>query len=168
MSGANIAVWLSDRAASDPNLPSIKQGDTIVTFGALDAASQRFATILAEHGVRPGDHVALIMPNVAYFPIAYYAILRAGAVVVPMNPLLKAGEVAYAWNDAGARVAVVFAMFAEESAKAADVTGTDVLVVSPGEFEQTLAGAAAHDGPVVRAGDDTAVILYTSGTTGSP
>ena len=80
------------------------------------------------------------MPNVAYFPIAYYAILRLGAVVVPMNPLLKAGEVSYAWNDAGVKVAVVFAMFAEEAANAAEATGTDVLVVTPGEFEQTLAG----------------------------
>src|SRR5437870_392948 len=99
MSGANIAVWLSDRAASEPNLPAIKQGESILTFGALDAATQRFATMLAEHGVRPGDRVALIMPNVAYFPVAYYAILRSGAVVVPMNPLLKAGEIA---NDHGA------------------------------------------------------------------
>ena len=49
------------------------------------------------------------MPNVAYFPIAYYAILRLGAIVVPMNPLLKAGEISYAWSDSGAKVAVVFA-----------------------------------------------------------
>jgi long-chain acyl-CoA synthetase len=168
MTGANIAVWLSDRAAADPNLPSIKQGDTIVTFGALDAATQRFATVLAEHGVRPGDRIALIMPNVAYFPVAYYAILRSGAVVVPMNPLLKAGEIAYAWNDAGAKVAVVFAMFAEEAAKAAETTGTDVIVVAPGEFEKLLAGSEPTPGVVERTDEDTAVILYTSGTTGNP
>ncbi len=168
MSGANIAVWLSDRAASDPDLPAIKQGETILSFGALDAASQRFATVLAEHGVRPGDRVALIMPNVAYFPITYYAILRSGAVVVPMNPLLKAGEIAYAWGDAGAQVAVVFTMFAEEAAKAAQTTGTDVIVIAPGEFEQLLADAEPTAGVVERAADDTAVILYTSGTTGSP
>src|SRR3954447_11546857 len=136
MSGANIAVWLSDRAASDPNLPSIKQGDTILTFGALDAASRRFATILGEHGVRPGDRVALIIPNVAYFPIAYYAILRCGAVVVPMNPLLKAGEIAYAWSDSGAEVAVVFPLFAEEAQRAASTTGTKVIVTVPQEFER--------------------------------
>ena len=120
--------------------------DTILTFGALDAASRRFATILGEHGVRPGDRVALIIPNVAYFPIAYYAILRCGAVVVPMNPLLKAGEIAYAWGDAGAKVAVVFALFAEEAAKAAEATGTDVFVVTPGEFVRTVAGAEPQDG----------------------
>src|SRR5690349_17654308 len=165
MTGANIAVWLSDRAASDPDLPSIKQGDTVLSFGALDTATQRFATVLAEHGVRPGDRVALIMPNVAYFPVAYYAILRSGAVVVPMNPLLKAGEIAYAWGDAGAQVAVVFAMFAEEAAKAAHTTGTDIVVVAPGDFETLLAAAEPTSGVVERDGSDTAVILYTSGTT---
>ncbi len=168
MSGANIAVWLSDRAASDPHLPSIKQGDTILTFEALDAATQRFATVLVEHGVQPGERVALIMPNVAYFPVAYYAILRTGAVVVPMNPLLKAGEIAYAWGDAGAKVAVVFALFAEQAGKAAQTTGTDVIVVAPGEFEKLLAGAEPTPGVVERTADDTAVILYTSGTTGNP
>ena len=166
---SNIACWLSDRAASDPSLPAIKQGEHILTYAALDGAAARCATLLSERGVAAGDRVALIMPNVAYFPIAYYAILRLGAVVVPMNPLLKAGEVSYAWGDAGVEVAVVFALFAEEARSAAAVTGTDVLVVTPGEFEQSLAGAAAQEGgPVVRTGGDTAVILYTSGTTGSP
>ena len=57
------------------------------------------------------------MPNVAYFPVAYYAILRLGAVVVPMNPLLKAGEISYTWSDAEARVAVVFPLFADEASQ---------------------------------------------------
>ncbi|HEY5980216.1 MAG TPA: long-chain fatty acid--CoA ligase [Microlunatus sp.] len=168
-SNSNIACWLSDRAASDPSLPAIKQGENVLSYGALDGAAARCATLLADRGVTAGDRVALIMPNVAYFPIAYYAILRLGAVVVPMNPLLKAGEVSYAWGDAGVKVAVVFALFAEEAGKAAEVTGTDVLIVAPGEFEEALAGAVPHEGgPVVRTGEDTAVILYTSGTTGSP
>lgn len=168
-SNSNIACWLSDRAASDPSLPAIKQGEHILTYAALEHAAERCATLLADRGVTAGDRVALIMPNVAYFPVVYYAILRLGAVVVPMNPLLKAGEVAYAWKDAGVGVAVVFALFAEEAAKAAETTGTDVLVVTPGDFETTLAETAPHEGgPAVCAADDTAVILYTSGTTGSP
>jgi long-chain acyl-CoA synthetase len=166
---ANIACWLADRAATDPNLPAIKQGGHILTYAALDAAATRCAGMLADRGVAEGDRVALIMPNVAYFPIAYYAILRLGAIVVPMNPLLKAGEVAYTWGDAGVKVAVVFALFAEEAAKAADVTGTEVLVVAPGEFEQALSETEPHQGGVTdRAGGETAVILYTSGTTGAP
>jgi long-chain acyl-CoA synthetase len=164
----NLACWLTDRASTDPNLPAIKQGETILTYGALDAAAARAATLLAQHGVTPGDRVALIMPNVAYFPVVYYAILRLGAVVVPMNPLLKAGEIAFTWDDSGARVAVVFALFAEEATKAAGTTGTDVIVVAPGDFDRELADTEPTTGVVERAADDTAVILYTSGTTGTP
>lgn len=165
---SNIASWLTDRAGTEPDLPAVKQGDTVLSYAALDAAAARFATVLAEHGVRTGDRVALIMPNVAYFPIAYYAILRLGAIVVPMNPLLKAGEIAYAWTDAGTKVAVVFPLFAEEAAKAATSTGTDVIVTVPGEFDQVLAGAEPTTAVTERGRDDTAVILYTSGTTGKP
>ena len=165
---SNIACWLTDRAGTDPDLPAIKQGEHVLTYAALDAAAARCAALLADRGVSAGDRVALTMPNVAYFPIVYYAILRLGAIVVPMNPLLKAGEVSYAWNDAGAKVAVVFALFAEEATKAAEITGTDVMVVVPGEFEKALAGADPHHDVAVRDGSDTAVILYTSGTTGNP
>ena len=165
---SNIASWVTDRAATDPGLPAIKQGDTVLSYGDLDAASARFATVLADHGVRAGDRVALTMPNVAYFPVVYYAILRLGAIVVPMNPLLKAGEISYTWTDCGAKVAVVFPLFAEEAAKAADVTGTDVIVTTPGELEAQLAGTEPFPDLAERAAEDTAVILYTSGTTGQP
>lgn len=168
MTGSNIAVWVADRALSDPHLPAIKQGETIVSYAALDGAASRFATLLAQRGVGRGDRVALIMPNVAYFPIAYYAILRLGAVVVPMNPLLKAGEVAFAWSDSGARVAVVFPLFAEEAQKAAASTGTEVIVTVPQEFEQTLGATEPTEAVAEVDPADTAVILYTSGTTGQP
>jgi long-chain acyl-CoA synthetase len=165
---ANIACWLADRAAADPTLPAIKQGESILTYAALDAASARFATVLTDHGVGAGDRVALIMPNVGYFPVAYYAILRLGAIVVPMNPLLKAGEIAFGWEDSGAKVAVVFPMFAEEATKAASATGTDVILTTPGEFDTLLAGTEPTAEVAQRGSSDTAVILYTSGTTGTP
>ena len=165
---SNIARWVPDRAAADPGRPALKQGETVLSYGDLDDASARFATVLADHGVRAGDRVAMTMPNVTYFPVVYYAILRLGAIVVPLNPLLKAGEIAYAWTDAGAKVAVVFALFAEEAARAAEGTGTDVIVVTPGELEAQLAGTTAYPDVVERAAEDTAVILYTSGTTGQP
>ncbi|NNG18027.1 long-chain fatty acid--CoA ligase [Naumannella sp. ID2617S] len=165
---SNIAHWLADRAAGDPELPAVKQGDTVLTFAALNDASARAAARLAELGIGPGDRVALTMPNVAYFPVVYYGILRLGAVVVPLNPLLKAREVAYAWRDAQATAAVVFAMFAEEARAAAEETGTPVWVVAPGEFEQELAGLTPRTEVAERDGSDTAVIFYTSGTTGRP
>ena len=159
---------MSERAASDPSLPAIKQGENILSYGGLDGAAARMATMLADHGVAAGDRVAMLMPNVAYFPIVYYAILRLGAIVVPMNPLLKAGEIAYAWNDSGVSVAVVFPTFAEEATKAAGVTGTDVIVTVPGEFDRQLAELEPQQSVADRAAADTAVILYTSGTTGQP
>jgi long-chain acyl-CoA synthetase len=165
---ANIACWLADRAGADPTLPAIKQGESILTYAALDAASARFATVLTDHGVGAGDRVALIMPNVGYFPVAYYAILRLGAIVVPMNPLLKAGEIAFGWEDSGAKVAVVFWMFAEEATKAASATGTDVILTTPGEFDTLLVGTEPTAEVAQRGSTDTAVILYTSGTTGTP
>ena len=139
-----------------------------MSYGDLDTASARFASVLVEHGVRAGDRVAMTMPNVAYFPIVYDAILRLGAIVMPMNPLLKAGEISYTWTDSHALVAVVFPLFADEAAKAAEVTGTEVIVTVPGELEAQLAATPSYAGLAERAADDTAVILYTSGTTGQP
>lgn len=165
---ANLALWLTGQAAKRPDAPAIKQGKVTLSFAALNDASARAADLLAEHGVGPGDHVSLIMPNVAYFPIAYYAILRLGAVVVPTNPLLKAGEISYIWQDSDCRVAVVFAMFVPEAERAAKDTGTRVITVTPGDFDAVLAGRQPRTEVVPRTDQDTAVILYTSGTTGRP
>jgi long-chain acyl-CoA synthetase len=165
---ANIASWVTERAATDPDLPAIKQGETILSYGSLDTAAARFATILRRRGVKAGDRVAMIMPNVIYFPIVYYAILRAGAIVVPMNPLLKAGEITYTWNDSGAKLAVVFPLFAEEAVKAASVTGTEVIITVPGDWDAELARTEPTEQVAACTGADTAVILYTSGTTGQP
>jgi long-chain acyl-CoA synthetase len=88
-----------------------------------------------------------------------------------MNPLLKPGEVAYTWQDCGARVAVVFALFAETALTAAGTTGTQVVVVGPDDLGAPADGGGDDDvdlGIVERAATDTAVILYTSGTTGRP
>jgi long-chain acyl-CoA synthetase len=165
---ANIASWVSERATSNPKLPAIKQGETTLSYGKLDAAVARFATILSDRGVQAGDRVAMIMPNVVYFPIVYYAILRIGAIAVPMNPLLKAGEISYVWNDCGTQVAVVFPLFAEEAAKAASLTGTEVIISVPGEFDAELAQMKPSEQILEQTRDATAVILYTSGTTGQP
>jgi long-chain acyl-CoA synthetase len=86
----NLAHWVHDRATTSPDAVAVRQGDVRLTYAELDAASAAFAGRLRGLGVQPGDRVALVAPNVVAFPVAYYAILRAGAVVVPMNPLLKA------------------------------------------------------------------------------
>jgi long-chain acyl-CoA synthetase len=165
---ANIARWVTERAATDPNLPALRQGEQILTYSDLQTASARFATILRGHGVEPGDRIAMIMPNVAYFPIVYYAMLRVGAIVVPMNPLLKAGEISFVWNDCSVKIAVVFPLFAEEAAKAASLTGTETILTVPGEFDAELARTDPTEEVAESTRDETAVILYTSGTTGQP
>ncbi|HEY0239500.1 MAG TPA: AMP-binding protein [Friedmanniella sp.] len=173
----NLAHWVHDRAGSSPDAVAVRQGDVLLTYARLDAASAAFGERLRGLGVEPGDRVALIAPNVVAFPVAYYAILRIGAVVVPMNPLLKAGEIAYTWQDCGARVAVVFATFAEPAQAAAGTTGTQVVVVGPddlgpddlGEPHAAAAVVVTSTNDIVeRAASDTAVVLYTSGTTGRP
>ena len=173
----NLAHWVRDRATRSPDAVAVRQGPAAgsgqagiaLTYAQLDAASAAFADRLRGLGVEPGDRVALVAPNVVAFPVVYYAILRAGGVVVPMNPLLKAGEVAYTWQDCGARVAVVHAMFAAEAQAAAGSTGTTVVVVGPDEEAAPAEGEPEPDRTVVeRDPGDVAVILYTSGTTGRP
>ncbi|QGN35008.1 long-chain fatty acid--CoA ligase [Microlunatus sp. Gsoil 973] len=167
-SNANIATWLTSQAAIRPDAPAVKQGELTISYARLDDASARAAALLEAHGVKAGDRVSLIMPNVAYFPIAYYGILRLGAVVVPTNPLLKAGEISYVWQDSEVSVAVVLDMFAPEAEKAAKDTGTEVITFVPGRIEQQLADHIPRTEITRRDPDDTVVILYTSGTTGRP
>ena len=164
----NPADWLARWSAETPDAPAIKQGQVTLSYRSLDDAAGRAAALLKTHGVAAGDHVSLIMPNVAYFPIVYYGILRLGAVVVPSNPLLKSGEISYIWQDSGCHVAVVLDMFAPDAELAAKDTGTDVITVVPGEFDQLLASQDPDTTVVDRDPQDTAVILYTSGTTGRP
>ena len=89
----NLAASLARNAADNPDRVAIRlDDDSILTYRDLADASGRVATMLCERGVRPGDRVAVMLPNVPHFAAVYYGILRAGGVVVPMNPLLKAAR----------------------------------------------------------------------------
>ncbi|MFE5485774.1 long-chain fatty acid--CoA ligase [Streptomyces sp. NPDC056527] len=164
----NLAAFLVNSAAARRGQLAVRHDDAALTYGELDDASARFATVLHDRGVRPGDRVALTMPNLPLFPVVYYGILRAGGVVVPMNPLLKAREVAYLLRDSGARITVTSPLFAEEVAKAAVEVGADCLATEPAAFHDLLTAAEPLSGIVDRAPGDPALILHTSGTTGTP
>jgi len=165
---ANLATFLTETASRHGDRTAMKLDDVEVPYSGLDAASARVAGLLAERGVGPGDRVGLMLPNVPYFPMTYYGILRLGGVVVPMNPLLKGREVAFFLENPEAKVLFAWHDFAEAAEAGAEQTGADLILVKPGEIEQLVADADPRDEVVERDGDDTAVILYTSGTTGKP
>ena len=164
----NLASNLANTTRAHAGRPAIRVDDTVLTYRELDEASARVAGLLHERGLKPGDRVGLMMPNVAEVPIVYYGVLRAGGVVVPMNPLLKAREVAYYLADSGAGLIFAWHTFADQAQVGAEQAEADSIVVAGDSFPGLLA-AAAPDYQVADTGDeDTAVILYTSGTTGHP
>ncbi|HEX4804355.1 MAG TPA: long-chain fatty acid--CoA ligase [Conexibacter sp.] len=166
--GRNLASLLTDSAARHPERPAIKLEDATMTFAQLDDASARFAGLLAARGFQPGDRVGVMLPNVPYFPVVYYGILRAGGVVVPMNVLLKEREVAFYLEDSGARLLFAWHEFGEEARPGAAAAGAELVEVAPRDFMREITAAAPRAGLADVDDEDTAVILYTSGTTGKP
>ena len=164
----NLAELLTETASKHGDRPALKLEDNVVSYERLDDGAARVAGLLREKGLRPGDRVGIMLPNVPYFGIVYYGVLRAGGVVVPMNVLLKPREVSFYLSDSGAKQLFVWHDFAAAGREGAQQSGTDVIVVEPAEFEQLLAGASPEPDDVERDPSDTAVILYTSGTTGTP
>jgi long-chain acyl-CoA synthetase len=164
----NLARNLTETAADHGERTAFKLEDVELSYALLDESSARLAALLRSKGLRPGDRVGLMLPNMPYFPAIYYAILRAGGVVVPMNVLLKARETSFYLEDPGARLLFAWHDFAEAAEQGASDASAECLLVKPGEFEQ-LVGSHEPDRELTeRAEDDTAVILYTSGTTGKP
>jgi len=166
----NLACMLTDTAGRHGDRTALKLDDIEVTYAQLDEASARVAALLAAKGAKPGDRVGIMLPNVPYFAVAYYGVLRAGMTVVPMNVLLKGREVSFYLEDPEAKIVFAWHDFAEaahEGADKADVD-TEVISVAPGEFEKLLGEHDPAADVVDTADDDTAVILYTSGTTGKP
>ncbi len=140
----------------------------MLSYADLDRAVGHAAGLLRSKGVEVGDRVGMQLPNVPYFPVVYFGALRLGAVVVPMNPLLKDREVAYHLSDSGARVMIGWHEFEQPARAGSEEAGADCIVVTPREFEQLLEGADFLAEVADREGDDPAVIIYTSGTTGTP
>jgi long-chain acyl-CoA synthetase len=164
----NLALNLTETAARRGTHAALRFDDDVLSFAALDDLTAQMAGLLRSRGVEPGDRVGVMLPNVPQFAIAYYGVLRAGATVVPMNVLLKRREVEFYLGDSGAKLVIAWHEFAAEAIAGAEEAGAEALIVTPGEFEQQLAGAEPVRDVAARAGSDTAVILYTSGTTGRP
>jgi long-chain acyl-CoA synthetase len=164
----NLASIITDSAERDADHVAIKLDDVELTYGALDGASAHIAGLLKEQGFERGDRVGIMLPNVPYFPVIYYGVLRAGGVVVPMNVLLKRREVAFYLQDPGAKLLFAWGDFAKDAEGGAEEAGAECILVKPGEFEEQAGAAEALTDVADTDDDDTAVILYTSGTTGKP
>ena len=180
----NLSVFLEDSARNYPTRDAIVFGDMRLNYQMVNGAANQVANLLVSKGIQPGDKVALTCANLPYFPIIYYGILKAGAVVVPLNVLNKARENAYYLEDSGAK-----AYFCFEGTPDLPMgkEGKEVFDAAPGctdFFLITVDPAAAPEGVTTLGQDtkdqppvfesylghenETAVILYTSGTTGQP
>ncbi|CCH79541.1 Long-chain-fatty-acid--CoA ligase [Nostocoides japonicum T1-X7] len=161
----NLAENLTRSAVRIPDRPALRLHDTTYSYSELEELAGRAAGRMAALGVGVGDRVGLMLPNVLEFPVLFYGALRLGAIVVPMNPLLKGREIEHYAGDSG-----MVLLWAHESVADDDLAGLAGRVGVERVDGSTIAGLRDSDiAPTVDRDDlDTAVILYTSGTTGSP
>ncbi|WKG11895.1 long-chain fatty acid--CoA ligase [Nocardia sp. PE-7] len=155
-------------ALRHPNRPALRSDTTVLSYDELEECTARVAAFLHDRGIEPGDRVALMLPNVPEFVVLYYGILRAGAVVVPMNPLLKSREVAYYLRDSGAVLLFDWVDGPGEGPHGARETGTEALTIDADLLTELLAGHHPRRADHSISAEEPAVILYTSGTTGTP
>ncbi|OFE17481.1 long-chain-fatty-acid--CoA ligase [Humibacillus sp. DSM 29435] len=163
----NLADNLTRTAQQHGDRPAIKLDDLVMTYSELQDGARRVAALLKSKGVGPGDRVGLVLPNVPPFPVLFYGAVAIGAVVVPMNPLLKGREVRFYLEDSGASIVFAWKDMAQEAAKGASAVGIECVEVGL-DFAELIGQHDPDEQVVDRMDDDTVVLLYTSGTTGEP
>ncbi len=181
----NLSVVLEDSAREHPDHTAVVYEDLRLPYSLVDSMANQVANLLVSRGIGRGDKVALACPNLPYFPFVYFGILKAGAVVVPLNVLLQAREITYHLDDSEAKAFFCFEGTPElplgergrkgfEGAAGAEhffvLPATPLATESPyGEsLWAALDGVPGTFETVATSAEDTAVILYTSGTTGQP
>ena len=164
---SNLSLNLVATARNYPDRPALRCDELELTFSQFDAAAARVATFLEREGIEPGDRVGLMLPNTPAFAVAFYGILRRGAVAVPMNPLLKAREIEFYLTNTGAKALFATPVFAEDAA-AGTSSGARCWRTDDASLATMTADLPEQASPVERADTDAAVILHTSGTTGKP
>jgi long-chain acyl-CoA synthetase len=170
-----LAGVVRDVAQGEGAKPALFFADQPISFAGLDRWIERIANGLAFRGVASGDRIAVLLPNIPEFVIAYYAVLRCGGIVVPINVLYKPEEIAYILRDSEAKAFIVDTAFLDAGiAGAANAPAVTRLIVVGGKTPdgtipwESLADTSLPERAVVRVSpDDIATICYTSGTTGA-
>lgn len=165
---SNLSLNLVATARDYPDRPALRCDALELTFSQFDAAAARVATFLEREGIAPGDRVGLMLSNTPAFAVAFYGILRRGAVAVPMNPLLKAREIEFYLTNTGAKALFATPAFAQEAAAGTAAAGAECWLTDDASLARMTADLPEQESPVERADTDTAVVLHTSGTTGKP
>ncbi|MBP7828360.1 MAG: long-chain fatty acid--CoA ligase [Kiritimatiellae bacterium] len=163
-------------ARATPDAVAVLFGGRATTYAALEAGTDRVAAAFAARGVKPGDRIGLYCINSDAFVIAYFGIVKAGAVVVPINLLLNPKEIAFILDDAGARALIYFEAFAQNvQILKPQVRNLEWTVCVGAQnplgdipFASLLTAEGPCPRPPVNAAEDLVAIIYTSGTTGRP
>ncbi len=176
----NLAVLLNESAVRHARRTAVILGETRFTYAELNSAANKVANALRSLGIQPGDKVAMMVPNVPEFPIIYYGILKLGATVVPLETMLKGGEIRYHLADSDAVALFCWEGYVEQATRGfrqaetchhmviVNREGSDLLPEGAISYGAMLAIGSSSFETVATMPDDTAVILYTSGTTGRP
>jgi long-chain acyl-CoA synthetase len=174
----NLSDLVRAAAERSPNTTAFLSGTASTTWREVDAQVDAAAAALLGLGLRTGDRVAISLPNVLEFPVAYFGVLRAGLVAVPLNPGSTAHELRWTLSDSGARAAVVgpagldvLQPLAAELPALEHLLVTGAAITGRGDarsWRELLDAAAGRPVPATGGGEDLAVLLYTSGTSGRP
>ena len=165
----NFALRVRAIAAWAPERPAVQAGALTLSYGALESLVSRAAGELATRGVRPGDRVALLLPNVAEFVVAYLATLRVGAIATSVSATWPASSVGAALASSTPRLLLTTAALAPRAQGAPACPATIVIdAPSPHAWLASLAVRAPAETVVPRLPLDPAAILFSSGTTGDP
>ncbi|WP_433756257.1 long-chain-fatty-acid--CoA ligase [Nocardia sp. CA-135398] len=161
----NVADRCWQHAAERPDAIALLTADTKLSYGELARRSAAYGGLLRESGIATGDRVLLVAPTVGEFVVAYLGAQLIGAIAITMNTMATAPEIGYVLDDSGARIVIAWHGAQEAARQAAAERNLPLVVLAPGAHAET---AQPVDEPVRRRADDTAVLLYTSGTTGKP
>jgi long-chain acyl-CoA synthetase len=165
---SNLALNLVASSARIPDRVATITDEGTMTYAELNIASARLAHLLDREGIGVGDRVGVMLPNIAAAPISYYGIWRLGAIVVPMNPLMKGREVRFYLSNTDSKALIGSSAFADAPTEGADATGARLWLVDDPALSRLTVGLPEFGELAERADSDTAVVLHTSGTTGTP